>query len=401
MLKGKIIMKVGIIGAGPAGVTAAQTIAKEGIEVTLFSAEKVLPYHRPRLPEFAFGDERHDNVFMYKFAWYAENGIDLRLNSKVKSFNSNFEVILKNGKQEKFNALVIATGASPVVLPCMDENKPENVFTLWNYSDALEIRKRLKSTKHIAIIGGGLIGVESALRAADNDLNITMIEKAPHLMSRYFGEKASRIIEAKLHERNIDFVLNNTVCKNSETKHFIELDLEDKDSFICDFVILTVGSGFDTKMAAEAGLKTDLQIVVDNCLQTSSPGIFAAGDIAQLPILRPCSGKEAVQQGKAVGNNVLAYLNGKELQSYKVEPVPILLKYKDFEAYSIGEIPQIDREENVLDCDQMKTYRGCVYENTALAGVQMVGTDKDFSKLQKELLLSDVWKLLNHKLFLV
>jgi len=370
------------------------------MEVTLFSAEKVLPYHRPRLPEFAFGDKHHNDIFIHKSGWYAENGIDLRLNSRVKSFNSNFEVILRNGRQEKFDALIIATGAVPVVPPGISDN-PEKTFPLWDYSDALKIRKRLKSTKHIAIIGGGIIGVESALRAADNDLNITMIEKEPHLMSKYFGEKASIVIENQLHRRNIDFRLNNDICQVIKTRNHIELDLKDTDSFICDFAILAIGSGFDTEMAAQAGLKTDLQIVVNNCLQTSSPGIFAAGDIAQLPVLRPCSGKEAVQQGKIAGSNVLAYLNGKELQSYMVEPVPILLKYKNFEAYSIGEVPQIDRQENVLDFDQMKIYRGCVYENTALAGVQMVGSDKDFSKYHKELLLSEAWKLLNYKIFVV
>ena len=393
-------MKVGIIGAGPAGVTAAQVISQAGVEVTLFSAEKVLPYHRPQLPQFAFGGKCHDSIFIHNLEWYAENGIDLRLDSRVKSFNSNFEVILRNGKQEKFNALIVATGAVPVIPPGIIDN-PDKTFPLWDYSDALEIRKRLKSTKHVAIIGGGLIGVESALRAADNDLNITMIEKEPHLMSKYFGEKASIVIENQLHRLNIDFRLNNDICQTIKTGNHIELDLEDTDSFICDFAILAIGSEFDTEMAAQAGLKTDLQIVVDNCLQTSSPGIFAAGDIAQLPVLRPCSAKEAAQQGKIVGNNVLAYLNGKDLQPYKVEPVPVLLKYKNFEAHSIGEIPHIGSKENVLDFDQMKIYRGCVYENTALAGVQMVGSNKDYAKYEKEVLLSEVWKLLKHKIFLV
>ena len=71
-------MKVGIIGAGFAGVAAAQVIAQKGLEVTLFSAENVLPYYRTRLPEFAFGRKPPDNIFMNKLEWYAENGIDLR-----------------------------------------------------------------------------------------------------------------------------------------------------------------------------------------------------------------------------------------------------------------------------------------------------------------------------------
>ena len=391
-------MKVGIIGAGPAGVTAAQIIAKENIEVTLFSAEKVPPYYRPRLPEFAFGDEQPENIFVHKFEWYAENGINLRLDSKVISFNSKHEISLENNTQEKFDALLIATGARPIILPFASEEKPKNVFSLWNYSDAVKIRERIKSSKHIAIIGGGLVGVESALRAASHDLNITMIEKTPHLMSKYFVDKAAKIIEKQLHQFNIDFLVNNSVAQISEIQNnMIELYLQDNDGFFCDFAIMTVGAEFDTAMANAAGLKTDRRILVDEYLQTSTPGIFAAGDIAQLSMLRPCSAKEALEQGKATGNNVLAYLNNRNLQVYKALPIPIHLKYKDFELYSVGNLSEgTDVKEDVLDCDSMKIYRGCIYENNVLAGVQMVGSSEDISKCGAKLFLAKSWDILKN-----
>lgn len=394
-------MKVGIIGAGSAGIAVAQIIAQAGVEAVLFSNENVAPYHKSSLLELAFGDEELNNVFIHPPEWYTENGIDLRLDAQVKSFNSDFEVTLGNGEKEKFNALVITTGASPVIPPFANKNELNDVFPLASYSDAIKINKRLKSSKHIAIIGGGLIGVEAALRAENKGLNVTIIEKEAHLMSRYFGPKASKVIESQLHKRNIDFLLDNNVCRISKTKNYIELDLEDKDSFLCDFAILVVGSTFDTTMAVEAGLKTDTQIVVDDYLQTSLPGIFAAGDIAQLPVLRPCSAKEALLQAEIAGKNVLAYLNSKELQAYEYEPTPIQLKYKDFEAYSVGVVAEDSKKEFILDFDLMKIYRACVYENCALAGVQMVGTDKDFAKYHKELLLEKVWQILNHKIFLV
>jgi len=106
-------MKVGIIGAGPAGVAAAKTIKEENVEVVLFSEEKFPPYYRPRLPEFAFGDDVSDDIFMNKREWYAENGIELRLDTKVKAFNTDFEITLEDGSREKFDALVIATGGGP------------------------------------------------------------------------------------------------------------------------------------------------------------------------------------------------------------------------------------------------------------------------------------------------
>ena len=384
-------MKVGIIGAGAAGVTAAQIIAQEGVNVTLFSAEKVLPYYRPRLPELAFGHEQPDSIFMHKLEWYADNGINLRLGSKVKAFNRDFKVSLQDNSQEKFDALLVATGGGPVIPSFCKNSKSKDIFPLWNYSDAVNIRERIKSSNEIAILGGGVIGIESALRAEENGLHIRIIEKMTNLMSRNFGTKASEVIETQLRNHNIDLFLNDSVTAIEGTcNHKTLICMKEEDSFLCDFIILSIGAGFDTSMAANAGLKTDRQILVDKYLQTSSPGIFAAGDIAQFHQLTPCSAKEALQQGKAAGSNVLAYLNDNELQAYEIEPVPMHLKYKDFQIHSIGQIPKIDSEEKILDFDDMKVYRACIYEDSALAGVQMVGSNKDFFKYQKQFLLAKI-----------
>jgi len=385
-------MKVGIIGAGPAGVTAAKIIAQQGVDVTLFSAEKVLPYYRPRLPELAFGDEEAANIFMNKLEWYAENGINLRLDSKVKSFNSEFEITLKDDTQEKFDALLIAIGGGPILPPFYKRSTSNNVFPLWNYDDAVKIKDKVPSSKKIAVIGGGVIGIETALRASDKGLRIDIIEREAHLMSRNFGKKASEVIETQLRDRNIDLLLNDSVVNIDESpdKHTL-IGMINENSVLCDFVIVSIGAKFDTSMAANAGIKTDHKIVVDKNMQTSSPGIFAAGDIAEFAHPAPCSAKEALQQGKVAGANILAYLNNKDMQTYKPEPVPLRLKYKDFEIYSIGEVPKIGAEEKVLDPEDLKVYRGCIYEGSALAGVQMVGSNKDIKKYQEQFLLSKVW----------
>lgn len=386
-------MKVGIIGAGPAGVAAAQVIAEKGVEVTLFSAETVLPYYRPRLPELAFGDKHLDNIFMNELEWYAEKGIDLRLDSKVKAINSDFEITLEDASSEKFNALVIAIGGGPVVPAFCKQSSSKKIFPLWTYSDAIHIREQIKSSKKIAIIGGGVIGIEAALRAVNNDLRVTIIEKMKHLMSRNFGKHASELIETQLRDRNVDLLLDDSVTAIEETPDKKTLlTMEYDDGVMCDFVVLSIGAGFDTSMAAAAGLKTDRQVLVDKYMQTSSPGIFAAGDIAQFSRPAPCSAKESLQQGKAVGRNVLAHLNNEEMEIYGVQPVPVRLKYKDFELYSIGKIPKIDNDEKLLDSDDLKIYRGCIYEGSALAGVQMVGSNKDIRKYQEQFLLAKVWE---------
>lgn len=82
------------------------------------------------------------------------------------------------------------------------------------------------------------------------------------------------------------------------------------------------------------------------------------------------------------------------MKIYEAEPVPVNLKYKDFQLHSIGKVPEPGDQEKILDYEEMKTYRSCIYEDSALVGVQMVGTAKDFMKYQKELLVSKIWKKL-------
>ncbi|MBU8901383.1 MAG: FAD-dependent oxidoreductase [Victivallales bacterium] len=386
-------MRVGIIGAGPAGVAAAQVIAGKGVEVTLFSAEKVLPYYRPRLPELAFGNKQLDNIFMHKLEWYAEKGIDLRLDSKVKTIKRDFEISLKNGSNEKFDALVIAIGGGPVIPDFCKRSSSKNIFPLWTYSDALHIREQIKSNKKIAVIGGGVIGIEAALRAEDNDLRVVIIEKTKHLMSRNFAKHASELIEKQLRERNVDLLLDNSVTAVEDTPDNKTLVvMEHENGVTCNFVVLSLGAGFDTSLAYEAGIKTDRKILVDKNMQTSSPGIFAAGDIAQFSRPTACSAKESLQQGKTVGLNVLAYLNNEKMKIYEVQPVPVRFKYKDFEIYSIGKVPKIDDDEKRLDADDLKVYRACIYEGSVLAGVQMVGSNKDIRKYQEQFLLAKAWE---------
>jgi nitrite reductase (NADH) large subunit len=391
-------MKVGIAGAGFAGVNAAEVLASEGISVTLFSAEKVLPYYRLRLPEIAFRDEEPENIIIHQQDWYDEKDIDLRLNTKVKALTKSSEIITENGT-EKFDALLITTGGGPVIPQFKTESTAKNIFTLWTYEDALNIRSYINPNKEMVIIGGGIIGIEAALRARDKDLKIAIIEKMPHLMSRNFSKKASLIIETQLRDRQIDLVLDDCVKeidKVPNDKLIVHTEYEERLTF--DFAVLSLGAVFDTSLAKDAGLKTGNRIIVDKYLQTSAPGIFAAGDIADFSRPTPCSAKEAMQQGKAAGKNILAYLRGEKMQKYEVEPVPVRFKFKNFELHSIGETPATDNYlEKILDHQSMEVYRACIYEKSALAGVQMVGSSKDFMKYQKQYLLAKTWKKLKGK----
>lgn len=377
-------MRVGIIGAGFAGVAAAQSVARDGIEVVVFSAEDVLPYFRPRLPGLAFGQIKEDDISMHPAGWYQDKGITLRLACKVKAFTSDFNVILEDGTVENFDSLVISIGAGPVIPPFARDMISDTIVPLWSHSDAVAINRHLQPGSRMVIIGGGVIGIETALRAEDAGLKVTVIEKMRHLMSRNFGEKASEVIEGNMRSHGVEILLDKSVSALAKTADGrIKVEIENSGSISCDFVILAIGAGFNPRIAADAGLKTDRRIVVDDFLHTSVPGIFAAGDIAQLEAPTPCSAKEALAQGRAAGENAVAYVRGVELKKYDMNLISVQLKYKDFELYSIGDVPMPGSQEKILDFEALKVYRGCVYENGLLSGVQMAGSGEDFRKYEK------------------
>ncbi|MCD4650356.1 MAG: FAD-dependent oxidoreductase [Candidatus Cloacimonetes bacterium] len=379
-------MKIGIIGAGFAGVTAAQVAAEAGAEVTLYSAEKMLPYFRPRLPEIAF--EKRSNIAIKPLEWYSEKSINLKLNSEVISFNPDFSVVVSDNSKENFDALIIATGGKSAIPPFARNSNVKKMFTIWNLSDAIAISEQAKRGSRVVIIGGGVIGLETALRATNMGLDITVIDRNSRLMSRNFGTKASQVIEALMRKQNVKLLFDTSVSKVENcTDMTVKISLKNNENLLCDFVILSIGAGFDISLATKAGLNTDKRIIVDNELRTSSDGIFAAGDIAQFPI--PCSAKEALAQGRIAGHNAVAWLTGEETRTYNPEPVIMRLKHNDFELYSVGKIPANSNEERILEFDAAQLYRGCVYEDNTLSGVQMVGSDKDFMKLWKEMINSN------------
>ena len=153
------VMRIGIIGAGHAGVEAARQARDRGADVVLFSGESVLPYFRPRVVALAFGQVEPDAISIRPHEWYEQNGIDLRLDCPVTELDARNKTVVARGQPETFDGLVIATGASPVLLPIVRE-LPDDAIALWDVKRSLAIREKLGTAKHLAVLGGGISGVE-------------------------------------------------------------------------------------------------------------------------------------------------------------------------------------------------------------------------------------------------
>lgn len=382
-------MRIGIVGAGHAGVEAARHANSRGAQVVLFSQEPVYPYFRPRVVALAFGRVELEGMQLRPQEWYHNNGVDLRLDAPVIHIDIHAKAVTAGDTEELFDALILAAGASPVLL-ALTREFPGDVIPLWSAGASLAIRERLRTARDLAIIGGGISGIESALYAREAGVAVTVIEKMERPMAAQFGPRATAILAHWLQERGIRLLTRRSVARLSRKDGRLNVVLDDACELPCDLVLTTVGATRKLELFQKAGIKTEKGIVVDEYLQASVPGVFACGDIAQRDHVRTATVLRAHQHGRGAADNAIAFLQGRPL-TYVPEPVsPLSFKHNDIEFHSIGRPAGDNLEEKVLSDNGECVYRSILLEDGVLRGVQMIGSHEDFWKLADS--LNQTWQ---------
>ena len=376
-------MKVGILGAGHAGIKAAETLRAKGADVVLFSKENTLPYFRPRIIALAFGQAEPEAIQMHPASWYADKGIDLRLNQAAIRVNKDPLSVTTASTTESFDVIIMAVGAGPFVPP-LTSTPLDRVIPLWNQENATHIRSLATPGARLAIIGGGILGVEAALRATEAGLKVTIIERLPRLQPMQFDQTASAALRRSLESRGITVLVDCSVQSIEQQQDELLLVTEGNRRLTMDSVVISVGSRRMLDLADSIPLKTERGILVDEYLRTSESNIWAAGDIIEFPGLNRCSAADASMQGKTAAENILADAAGTPLQAYVPTSAAVHYKLESFELHSIGRVAGAEDQEVIMDQTD-DTCRVKILHNGKLVGLQMIGTKLDFNTISSEL----------------
>jgi len=274
--------RVVIVGGGAAGFACAEMLRRRGYAgtVTMLSNDSAAPVDRPNLSkDYLAGSAPEDWVPLRGDDWYAENKIELRLNTEVASIDPKAkELTLGNGGKLPFDKLLLATGAEPVRLDIPGAGQA-HVHTLRSLADSRAIIAQAKAAKCAVVIGASFIGLETAaaLRARDIEVHVVAPEKRP--LERVFGPQLGDFVRTLHEEHGVIFHLEDTVtaigAKNVTLKSGGTLD--------ADLVVIGVGVRPRLALAEKAGLAIDKGVSVNEFLETGAPGIYAAGDIARWP----------------------------------------------------------------------------------------------------------------------
>jgi apoptosis-inducing factor 3 len=299
-----------IIGGGAAGLGAAEMLRREGYDgtLTMISADDWPPYDRPNLSkDFLTGNAPVDWMRLRVPDYYREQKIDLLLNARVSALDIPAkQVHLENGATYAFEALLIATGSEPVQLQ-IEGATNSHLHYLRTFADARAIVAKAASARRVAVVGASFIGLEVAASLRSLGIAIDVIAPGTQPMERVLGPEVGLMVR-ELHESHgVVFHMGETVRKIDGPT----LTLTGGGIIEADFVVLGVGVRPSLTLAEQAGLTTDRGIVVNEYLETSASGIFAAGDVARWP--DPHSGETirvehfvvAEQQGQVAARNIL------------------------------------------------------------------------------------------------
>jgi 3-phenylpropionate/trans-cinnamate dioxygenase ferredoxin reductase component len=305
-----------IVGGSLAGATAAETLRTAGYTgpVTIVTDEPEIPYQRPPLSKgFLAGKEGEDALLPYPASWYPEHHVDVITADAATAVDpAAHTVTLNSGRTLPYAKLLLATGASPRVIPFPGVDL-DGVHYFRTKADSLRLKELLSTGgHHVVMIGSGWIGMEIAATARElgNDVALLGLEDVP--LSIAIGNQLGAVFASRHEEAGVTFVLPSSAAEIKGDGGKVTSVLTTTGvSLPADLVIVAVGVVPNTALAKDAGLTINNGIQVDAQLRTSNPDIFAAGDVANS--LHPVTGQyarsehwaNAIASGKVAAKSML------------------------------------------------------------------------------------------------
>ena len=271
-----------IVGASLAGAKAAEELRERGFdgEIVLIGSEPERPYERPPLTKDYLRGESEGAPFVHEEDFYAQHEITLLTGTTVAAIDpSRGSITLEGGRELGYDRLLLATGAEPrqIAVPGAEL---EGIHYLRTLADCDLLRDRLGGVGHVAVVGAGWIGSEFAASARQTGHEVTVIDPTALPNERIFGTEIGTFYRDAHAAHGVKLVLGEGVESFEGDRAVERLRTSSGQVIDCDLAVVGIGVVPRTGLAEGAGLSIENGIRVDERLETSAPGVFAAGDVA-------------------------------------------------------------------------------------------------------------------------
>jgi 3-phenylpropionate/trans-cinnamate dioxygenase ferredoxin reductase subunit len=302
-----------LVGGGLATGTAVRELRSQGYagDLVVIAGESHPPYERPPLSKgYLLGNEPAEKALVNAESWYAEHDVDLRTGVTVESVDPDARTLRAGGEDLEWTGLLLATGATPRHLALADDSGAP-VHYLRTLDDSTELKARLQPGARIGIIGGGWIGLEVASAAQQAGSEVVVLEALEQPLLNVVGPEVGALF-AQLHrEKGVDVRTGVRIDSIRSSSDGPTIGLAGGDTLTVDHLVVGVGVTPVADLAADAGIAVDNGILVDARLRTSAPGVYAAGDVANVdhPVLghrlRVEHWDTAIKHGTVAATNLL------------------------------------------------------------------------------------------------
>jgi nitrite reductase (NADH) large subunit len=369
-----------IIGNGAAGTAAALNIRKTDAEadITILTDEAYPFYSRIRLIEYLAGEIAEEELAIYKPEWYEENRINLLLETPVFRIDTEGNKVLTlSDERFTYDRLLISTGGVSFVPPIHGTQK-EGIFTLKTIDDAKKIIAYAEGIEDVLVIGGGVLGLEAGNALRKRGKKVSVVEFFPRLLPRQMDPDGSEVLCAQMEEMGLRFFLGAKTREILGDEKATGVLLEDGRQIEAGMILISAGIRSDTRLAEDAGIETDKRgIVVDDRMETSVKGIYAAGDVAEHRGVSYGIWPAAEKQGAVAGINMA----GGNALFEGITPSNVL-KVAGIELYSAGNIDAEGKCDCIVQKDKERhLYRKLVIEDGRLRGCILLGTSEGWRKI--------------------
>ncbi len=274
-----------IVGAGPAGVIAAETLRHKSPSdsITIIGDEPYPAYSRMAIPYLLAGDVKEDGTYLrHNENHFANLEIDVQNDSVSSVSPQTKSVSLASGKQVSYDRLLLAVGASAIRPPISGMDSPR-VHNCWTLTDAHQILQKVKAGDRVVLLGAGFIGCIVLQALVEMKLDLTVIELADRMLARMMDDPGGNMIKRWCEAKGVAVRIGTEAKGVTEHDNALEITLGDGSTIVADHIVCAAGVRSNIQFLEGSGIETDAGVLVNHNLQTNIDGIYAAGDVAQGP----------------------------------------------------------------------------------------------------------------------
>ncbi|MCO4852044.1 nitrite reductase large subunit NirB [Bacillus vallismortis] len=388
-----------LAGNGMAGIRCIEEVLKlnhQKFEIVIFGSEPHPNYNRILLSSVLQGEASLDDITLNSKDWYDKHGITLYTGETVVHIDTDQQRVSTDRKRTlSYDKLIVATGSSPYILPIPGADK-EGVYGFRTIEDCQALMSMAEYDQKAAVIGAGLLGLEAAVGLQHLGMDISIIHHAAGIMQKQLDQTASRLLQTELERKGLTFLLEKDTMSISGATRADGICFTDGSSLKADLIVMAAGVKPNIELAVSAGIAVNRGIIVNDCMQTSEPNVYAVGECAEhngtiYGLVSPL-----YEQGKVLARHICGGL----CEGYQGSSPSTALKIAGIDVWSAGKVHEDEHTTSINICDeQAGIYKKALFEDDKLAGVILFGDTRDKQRFLDSLLKQRDVSIVRKQLF--